>query len=221
MDLRRFLFFSFRSIYISKLKVDRNLISRLGILLTELNFHWNMIVMEKNRDRVGDDSKSKGKPRARKTTPSWFFNAKRFHNRMARPGFLLFFRGDSSTFFSFFFTNPLGIFLSLSPLDHHRLLFFFDSILYLFQSFSNNQFLKFRRKLNYYIFKMELKFFFQNIRKIFARKYKLSKKEMINIVFTKVLDRKKYLSLNYSKTFRWKFYTIHWKKRREASSSHL
>lgn len=49
---------------------------------------------------------------------------------------------------------------------------------------------------------MELKFFFQNIRKIFARKYKLSKKEMINIVFTKVLDRKKYLSLNYSKTFR-------------------
>lgn len=160
MDLRRFLFFSFRSIYISKLKVDRNLISRLGILLTELNFHWNMIVMEKNRDRVGDDSKSKGKPRARKTTPSWFFNAKRFHNRMARPGFLLFFRGDSSTFFSFFFTNPLGIFLSLSPLDHHRLLFFFDSILYLFQSFSNNQFLKFRRKLNYYIFKMELKFSF-------------------------------------------------------------
>lgn len=95
-------FFSFRSIYISKLKVDRNLISRLGILLTELNFHWNMIVMEKNRDRVGDDSKSKGKPRARKTTPSWFFNAKRFHNRMARPGFLLFFRGDSSTFFPFF-----------------------------------------------------------------------------------------------------------------------
>lgn len=112
-----------------------------------------------------------------------------------------YFSGVTRAFF-LFFTNPLGIFFSLSPLDHHRLLFFFDSILYLFQSFSNNQFLKIRRKLNYYIFKMELKFFFQNIRKIFARKYKLSKKEMINIVFTKILDRKKYLSLNYSKTFR-------------------
>ena len=113
-----------------------------------------------------------------------------------------YFSGVTRALFFLFFLRIHQEYSSLSPLDHHWLLFFFDSILYLFQSFSNNQFLKFRRKLNYYIFKMELKFFFQNIRKIFARKYKLSKKEMINIVFTKILDRKKYLFLNYSKTFR-------------------
>lgn len=117
-----FFFFSDQYIF-PNFKVDRNLISRLGILLTELNFHWNMIVMEKNRDRVGDDSKSKGKPRARKTTPSWFFNAKRFHNRMARPGFLLFFRGDSS-FFSFFYESTRNILLSLSTRSSPVIIFF-------------------------------------------------------------------------------------------------
>lgn len=101
-------------------------------------------------------------------------------------------------FFLFFYESTRNI-----PLSLHSIItgYYFFSIVFcisfkIFKSISKNQ------KLNYYIFKMELKFFFQNIWKIFARKYKLSKKEMINIVFTKILDRKKYLFLNYSKTFR-------------------
>lgn len=103
-------------------------------------------------------------------------------------------------FFLFFYESTRNIPLSLSTRSSPVIIFFRQYFVSLSKFL--NQFLKIRRKLNYYIFKMELKFFFQNIWKIFARKYKLSKKEMINIVFTKVLDRKKYLSLNYSKTFR-------------------